>query len=106
MHLLSTPVVGPLQVEYTGGIWGYYTHIEYWANLADPSKSDAVLFFSNVSPIAPAGANGTCAVLSAQNGAPIKLKDSACNPQGADMTSWVTTQLAQIWNITGTYSSS
>lgn len=95
-----------MQLEYTGGIWGYFTHIHYWVNSGDPSKSDAVLFFSNVSPIIPSSPNGDCSVRSAQNGALISLEPSACNPGGADMTSYVTDRIAQMWNITGSYSSS
>lgn len=95
-----------VQILYTGGIWGFLTHIEYWLNDSDPSKSDAVLFFSNVSPIIPAASNGTCSVRSAQNGNAISLEPEACVATGADMTTYVTTQLAQMFNITGDYSSS
>ena len=94
------------QLLYTGGIWGFLTHIEYWLNEADPSKSDAVLFFSNSNPIIPSGANGTCSVRSTQNGSPISLEPSACKATGADMTNYVTERLAQMFNITGQYRSS
>ncbi len=95
-----------MQLDYTGGIWGYLSHIQYWVNPSDPSKSDAVLFFSNLSPIIPAGPNGTCSVRSAQNGGPISLEPAACNLNGADMTTYVVNRIAQMWNITGSYSSS
>lgn len=44
-----------MQLAYTGGWWGFYTTIKYYRNLDDPTKSDAVLFFSSVSPAIPAG---------------------------------------------------
>ncbi|CAL8462902.1 g2436 [Coccomyxa elongata] len=100
------PLPASKMLDYTGGIWGYLTHIQYWVNPSDPSKSDAVLFFSNVNPVIPSGPNGTCSVRSAQNGALISLDPGACNPNGADMTTYVTNRIAQMWNITGSYSSS
>jgi hypothetical protein len=97
-----------MQLLYTGGIWGFLAHIEYWVNSSDPSKSDAVIFFSNLNPIIPADSNGACAVQSLQNSSTISLEASACtdSPGGADMTNYVTTHLAQIFIITGNYSSS
>jgi len=44
-----------MQILYTGGIWGFYTHIEMWLNHNDLSKSDAILYFTNLSPAIPAG---------------------------------------------------
>ncbi|BDA48100.1 probable protein flp at N-terminal half [Coccomyxa sp. Obi] len=92
-------------LSYTGGIWGFYTTIDYWVNPSDPGKSDAVLFFSNVSPIIPSDSDGTCSVQSARDGSIISLEPSACDPSGADMTRLVIRRLAQMWNITGNYSS-
>jgi hypothetical protein len=37
------------------GHLGIYTHISMWLNHADATKSDAVLYFSNVNPAIPAG---------------------------------------------------
>ena len=44
-----------LQILYIGGIWGFHTHIEMWLNHDDPSKSDAILYFANLSLAIPAG---------------------------------------------------
>ncbi len=95
-----------VQILYTGSIWQYFATIEYWINRSDPSKSDAVLFFTNVSPVIPLGSNGFCVVRSSRDGSAISLESSACSPSGADMTPYVITRLAQMWNITGDYSSS
>ncbi len=95
-----------MQILYTGSIWQYFATIQYWINPSDPSKSDAVLFFTNVSPVIPSGTNGTCTVRSSRDGSAISLESSACNPNGADMTPYVIKRLAEMWNITGDYSSS
>ena len=44
-----------MQIMYIGGIWGFSTQVQMWLNHADPTKSDAVLFFSNLNPAIPAG---------------------------------------------------
>ena len=40
---------------YVGGIWGFHTHVEMWLNHADPTKSDAILYFTNLLSTIPAG---------------------------------------------------
>ncbi|CAL8462903.1 g2437 [Coccomyxa elongata] len=104
--IVTEPIPNGKKILYTGSIWQYFATIQYWINPSDPSKSDAVLFFTNVSPVIPSGSNGTCAVRSSRDGSAISLESSACNPNGADMTPYVTQRLAQMWNITGDYSSS
>ncbi len=44
------------QLMYVGGIWGFHTHIEMWLDHADPTKSDAILYFTNLLSIIPPGA--------------------------------------------------
>ena len=44
-----------MQIMYIGGIWGFSTQVQMWLNHAEPTKSDAVLFFSNLNPAIPAG---------------------------------------------------
>ena len=44
-----------LQIMYIGGIWGFHTHVEMWLDHADPTKSDAILYFTNLASAIPAG---------------------------------------------------
>jgi hypothetical protein len=106
--MLRCDALPSLQIEYTGGIWGYLTHIVMWLNIQDPAASDAVVFFSNLNPAIPAGADGACLVSAADNSAPISLQPYMCGAMdsGADMTTYVSNRLASMWNITGSYSSS
>lgn len=95
-----------MQLAYTGEIWGFAAQITMWVNPSDPSKSDAVVFFSNLSPAIPFGADGSCSVVSPQDGSRIDLDSRACgNENGAGMTDILTDQLAKIWGITGNFGS-
>lgn len=45
-----------VQVEFLGSQWGTMSVYKYYTNDADPSKSDAIVYFSNTSPAIPSGA--------------------------------------------------
>ena len=49
-HLLSAS-----QVEFLGSQWGTQSVYKYYKNDEDPSKSDAIFYFSNTSPAIPSG---------------------------------------------------
>ena len=42
-------------MEFLGGQWGVQSVYKYYKNDKDPSKSDAILYFSNASPAIPSG---------------------------------------------------
>ena len=46
-----------VQVEFLGSQWGTMSVYKYYTNDADPSKSDAIVYFSNTSPAIPSGAS-------------------------------------------------
>jgi hypothetical protein len=83
----------------------YFAQIRMWVNEKDPSKSDAVLFFSNASPAIPAGPQGCAVANPANGGSPLQLDAALCGNgvDGQDATTPVVTQVAAIWNITGQY---
>ncbi len=100
------PLCCALQLTYIGEIWGFEAQITLWVNPDDPTKSDAVVFFSNLSPAIPFGADGSCSVLSSRDRSRIDLDPRACgNDMGAGMTSIITDQLAKIWSINGQFAS-
>ena len=43
------------QVEFLGSQWGTQSVYKYYKNDEDPSKSDAIFYFSNTSPAIPLG---------------------------------------------------
>ncbi|BDA48098.1 probable protein flp at N-terminal half [Coccomyxa sp. Obi] len=94
------------QLTHNGGIWGFQTQITVWVNAVDASKSDAVVVFSNLNPVIPFGMDGSCSVLSPEDGSKIDLNKNLCgNQEGASTTSYVTDQLANIWGMPVRYSS-
>lgn len=83
----------------------YYAQIHVWVNEKDPAKSDAVVFFSNASPIIPAGPNGCAVTSAAANGGVLQLSKDICGDGTGlqDVSTAVVDRMAEIWNITGAY---
>ncbi len=48
-----------VQVEFLGSQWGIMSVYKYYTNDAEPSKSDAIVYFSNTSPAIPSGVSLT-----------------------------------------------
>ena len=96
------------QLTHANLVWArrnYYAQIRVWVNERDPARSDAVVFFSNISPVIPAGPNG-CAVASpAAAGGVLQLSKDACGDGTGlqDVSTAVVKRMADIWNITGDY---
>ncbi len=100
-----TSCCGVLQLTHNGGIWGFQTQITVWVDTVDASESDAVVVFSNLSPVIPFGMDGSCSVLSPRDSSRTDLNEDICGDQnGASMTSYVTDRLARIWGMPASYS--
>ncbi len=80
----------------------FYAQIRMWVNAADPARSDAVVFFANLSPAIPAGPQG-CAVALPAGGGALQLDPKACSSanNSADISTPVVQRLAGIWNMAG-----